>query len=124
MMYLMPGIEKGLGVAGIAGKDLTNTGIPSRQALAQRYCELNSRISQKQAMEWGGFYLAFLFFKNSVIIQGVAQRAKTGVASSAMANRVATLLPVVISMTQTILKETPPPASAIPTATTVNKSRL
>ena len=38
-------------------------------------------------MQWRGFYLAFLFFKNCVIVHGVSQRAKLGVASSAMASK-------------------------------------
>jgi hypothetical protein len=56
-------------------------------------------------LEWSGFYLAFLFFKNCVIVQGVAQRAKAGVASSSVANQVAKLLPMIIGMTQTMLDD-------------------
>jgi hypothetical protein len=60
-------------------------------------------------MDWSGFYLAFLYFKNCVIVQGVAQRAKGGVASSAMAKQVAALLPKIIELTEMILLEHPPP---------------
>lgn len=99
------------GIAGIAGMDLQGTGIPTRQKLIQLYCHRNLRIPQQQAMEWSGFYLAFLFFKNAIIIQGVAQRAKAGVASSASANKVAKLLPSILHMANKILLQSPPPES-------------
>jgi len=38
-----------------------------------------------------------------VIVQGVAQRAKAGVASSAKANEVAKHLPLIIRMAQTLI---------------------
>jgi len=73
-------------------------------------------IDSMTAWEWSGFYLAFLFFKNCVIIQGVAQRARTGVASSAVAHQVAQLLPTVIQITNTILERYPPPIAAVSSA--------
>lgn len=85
-------------------------GIPSRFELLEEYCYRNPKVSLKEATDWSGFYLAFLFFKNCVIVQGVAQRAKAGVASSAIANRVATLLPTVLRITQEILEQYPPPS--------------
>lgn len=98
------------------GLDLKELGIPSRFELLRSYCNRNPAIPLKEAAEWSGFYLAFLFFKNCVIVQGVAQRAKAGVASSAIAIRVASLLPTVLRTTQEILQQYPPPA--------VNQSRL
>ncbi len=92
-----------------AGLDLKALGIPSRTQLLERYCSLNQEISFKEATEWSGFYLAFLFFKNCVIVQGVAQRAKAGVASSAIANRVSALLPTILRLCQEILQQYPPP---------------
>lgn len=95
------------------GLDLERLGIMSKDNLLRRYSLHNYAISLRQAREWMGFYLAFLFFKNCVIVQGVAQRAKTGVASSAVAHKVASLLPVVVSLTQDILIHYPPPINPL-----------
>jgi aminoglycoside phosphotransferase (APT) family kinase protein len=103
MMYFMP--DNTVGISGIAGLDLDSLAIPSRSRLMSMYCQSRPNISNKEAWEWSGFYLAFLFFKNCVIVQGVAQRAKAGVASSSVAHEVAKLLPVIIQLTQTILDQ-------------------
>ena len=93
------------------GLDLYELGIPNRFALLEAYCDRNRVVSLKEATDWSGFYLAFLFFKNCVIVQGVAQRAKAGVASSAIAGRVAALLPTVLRICQEILEQYPPPTT-------------
>jgi len=93
------------------GLDLKDSGIPNRFELLAGYCDRNPPVSLKEAVDWSGFYLAFLFFKNCVIVQGVAQRAKAGVASSAIANRVASLLPTVLHICQEILEQYPPPTT-------------
>jgi hypothetical protein len=93
----------------MSGLDLKDLGIPDRFELLKEYCDRNLNVSLNEAVNWSGFYLAFLFFKNCVIVQGVAQRAKAGVASSAIASRVATLLPTVLRITQEILQQYPPP---------------
>jgi aminoglycoside phosphotransferase (APT) family kinase protein len=111
MMYFMPQQEN-RGITGIAGLNLASLGIPNRFALLQKYCDCNPTIPLQEAQEWSGFYLAFLFFKNAVIVQGVAQRSKAGLASSAIANRVAFLLPTIIEMTTSILREHPSPPSS------------
>lgn len=111
MMYFMPP-DQGLGIAGLQGMDLGRLGIPERPDLLRQYTQCNPALSLQQAQEWMGFYLAFLFFKNCVIVQGVAQRAKAGVASSAVADRVASLLPMVVDLTQQILDQYPPPTLA------------
>lgn len=108
MMYFIPQ-DKGLGIAGLLGMDLEDLGLLSRQELLEKYVAQNESISLREIQKWFCFYLAFLFFKNCVIVQGVAQRAKAGVASSAIANRVADLLPTLISMTTQLLRECPPP---------------
>jgi hypothetical protein len=95
----------------MSGLNLKEAGIPNRLALLNGYCDRNPNVSLTEATDWSGFYLAFLFFKNCVIVQGVAQRAKAGVASSAIANRVALLLPTVLRTTQEILKQYPPPTN-------------
>lgn len=109
MMYYIPQ-DKGLGIAGLLGLDLENLGLPLREELLKRYAAYNPLISLPETKSWFGFYLAFLFFKNCVIVQGVAQRAKAGVASSAIADRVAGLLPTLIAMTKQLLREYPPPS--------------
>ncbi len=141
MMYYMPDIERGWGVAGLGNINLHGTGIPTRDEIISSYCKHGQRRSQQtlqkvpnhrpmtqptissqtvprspafansdEAKAWAGFYLTFLFFKNCVIVHGVAQRASTGVASSATAHRVAELLPEMIRLMNMIWKEFPPPA--------------
>lgn len=105
MMYFMPR-SSNTGISGIAGLDLKVHGIPSRKELLRMYCDARpGEVASAEAREWSGFYLAFLFFKNCVIVQGVAQRANAGVASSSVAHRVAKLLPTMIGMTQSLLDE-------------------
>lgn len=133
MMYFMPEIDKGWGIAGLGGMDLRGTGIPTRDEVLSKYCIYSqyhyqtlkqllpppaSAVSLSlnihpangdEAKAWAGFYLSFLFFKNCVIVHGVAQRASSGVASSAMAHRVAKLLPVMVQLAWKIWDEYPPP---------------
>lgn len=101
MMYFIPR-RSNTGISGIAGLDLDDYGFPSRMQLLQVYCDKtqNREITFRDAKEWSDFYLAFLFFKNSIIVQGVAQRAKTGVASSSAAHDVGKLLPRLVGMSQ------------------------
>lgn len=103
MMYFLP--REGVGISGIYGLDLESLAIPSRSHLLDMYCSFRPNISYSEGMKWSRFYLAFLFFKNCVIIQGVAQRAGSGVASSSVADKVAKLLPAVIAMTKSILDD-------------------
>mmetsp|Transcript_16991 Transcript_16991/g.24694 ORF Transcript_16991/g.24694 Transcript_16991/m.24694 type:complete len:123 (+) Transcript_16991:283-651(+) len=94
-----------------SGIDLKGTGIPTRRELLSLYSGANPKLDQGQIMSWRGFYLAFLFFKNCVIVHGVKQRASLGVASSAMAKKVGTLLPTMVGMTKEIWNKEPPPNS-------------
>mmetsp|Transcript_24074 Transcript_24074/g.29648 ORF Transcript_24074/g.29648 Transcript_24074/m.29648 type:complete len:405 (-) Transcript_24074:2011-3225(-) len=105
MMYYVPHVKENWGIAGIAGMELSGTGIPTRTVLLQSYCRYNLNIDKRKVMSWRGFYLSFLFFKNCVIVHGVAQRAKLGVASSAVAAKVATLLPMMVTMTRNVWEE-------------------
>ena len=113
MMYFMPGLKEGLGIAGLGGIELEGTGIPKRMELLTLYAHANthSGMDVEEIMAWRGFYLAFLFFKNCVIVHGVKQRASLGVASSSMAQKVATLLPKMVDMTREIWDLEPPPVS-------------
>jgi aminoglycoside phosphotransferase (APT) family kinase protein len=134
MIYFMPSIEKGWGVAGLGDMKLEGTGILTRPQVISTYCQYHDNYHDKarqskerlttdtnmttpvdcnEAMAWAGFYLSFLFFKNCVIVQGVAQRAESGVASSAVASKVAGLLPEMVRLTKHILKEFPPPKSQL-----------
>lgn len=113
MMYFMP--REAPAITGIAGMDLPSLAIPSREQLIEMYCRSSSLESYypiQEAKQWSGFYLAFLYFKNCVIVQGVAQRSNNGVASSAMAKQVAALLPNIIALTQKILEDLPPPQNS------------
>jgi hypothetical protein len=111
MYYIPP--DQGFGIAGLLGKNLEELGLPTQQDLIQMYYQkalsFFPHSSLGEINEWFGFYLAFLFFKNCVIVQGVAQRARAGVASSAVANQVGALLPTMIHMTQELLRRRPPP---------------
>jgi aminoglycoside phosphotransferase (APT) family kinase protein len=123
MMYYIPRIAKSVGIAGIGGmEDMAALGIPSRRQIVQSYCRSNPSlpVNVATAWEWSGFYLAFLFFKNCVIVQGVAQRAAAGVASSAMADQVAQLLPTMLHLTRQILDSHAPPVAD----STATRSRL
>jgi aminoglycoside phosphotransferase (APT) family kinase protein len=127
MMYFIPRKAKSVGIAGIAGmEDIAALGIPSRRQLVQSYCRSNPNlpVTVTTAWEWSGFYLAFLFFKNCVIVQGVAQRAAGGVASSAVADQVAQLLPTILHLTRQILASHAPPVVVDSTATAMTRSRL
>lgn len=101
MMYFIPR-QIDAGISGIAGLDLNNSGIPSRRQLLRVYCDkiTDKNVTFGEATEWSAFYLAFLFFKNCVIVQGVAQRAQAGVASSSSAHDVGKLLPQLVGMSQ------------------------
>jgi hypothetical protein len=125
MMYFTPGLKEGFGIAGLGGIPLDGTGIPKRNELLKLYTHLLlsparsltspfKGLDANQIMAWRGFYLAFLFFKNSVIVHGVKQRASLGVASSAMAKKVAVLLPTMVKMTEQIWESEPPPVNNTP----------
>lgn len=117
MMYVTPKL-KAVALAALSDfseSDLRALGIPTRRELVNHYCASRhpgaTLLSFDQVWAWSGYYLAFLFFKNSVIIQGVAQRSRTGNASSAAASEVAKLLPMIIRMTKSLLSSHPPPSS-------------
>jgi len=106
MMYYV-GQSVKVGIRGIDGLDLQSLGLPERMDLIRMYAGTNTTISSEEATDWSKFYLAFLFFKNCVIVHGVKMRAKAGVASSAQAKAVAALLPKMTQITRTLLDEVP-----------------
>jgi aminoglycoside phosphotransferase (APT) family kinase protein len=112
MMYYMPNIHEGFGVSGLQGLDLSQTGLPQTVTklwalYAQYYNEFPSSSPQPllphEIESCWAFYLAFLFFKNAIIVQGVAQRHLIGVASSSKADKVASLLPRMIDLVNAFL---------------------
>jgi aminoglycoside phosphotransferase (APT) family kinase protein len=123
MMYLMPRQHHLTAISGVAGLDLAALALPTRNQLWKMYCQQERRnfFLWDDIQPWVGFYLAFVTFKNAVIIQGVTQRAKAGVASSAHAEEVAKAFPVVVQVAQSILDtEVAPSLSSLP----VDNSRL
>jgi len=106
MMYYV-GQSVQVGIRGIAGLDLQSLGLPERTDLIRMYAAANTTILPREALDWSKFYLAFLFFKNCVIVHGVKMRAKAGVASSAQAKAVAALLPKMVQITRALLDEAP-----------------
>jgi len=114
MMYYMPNAHEGFGVSGLEGLDLSKTGVPRTVSqlwamYAQCYNEFPSSSLQPllphEIESCWAFYLAFLFFKNAIIVQGVAQRHLIGVASSSKADKVASLLPRMIDLVNTFLSQ-------------------
>ncbi len=65
-------------IRGLAGLDLEALGIPSEQALLERYCQ---HTGMARIDDWP-FYLACSFFRLAAICQGVKKRAIDGNASS------------------------------------------
>jgi len=76
MNFRLPA-DKGIS-KGLAGIDKAACGIPSEQALIDRYCEQRGL----SAIDNMNFYLAFSFFRLASICQGVYKRAISGNASS------------------------------------------
>lgn len=118
MGHHLPKAKEGFGVSGLLGHDLEKMGIPVEYEMLRLYSEFDGFAKEKPQnvlstyrilMAWHGFYLSFLFYKYSVIVQGVAQRLKTGDNSSAAASNVVSLLPKLIHMAQATFKERPPP---------------
>lgn len=75
-------------IPGLRGKDRAALGIPSEEAIVQRYCQLRGI---GEIAHWN-FYLAFGYFRLAAIAQGVKKRALGGNASSAQAHRVGGLV--------------------------------
>lgn len=66
------------GIAGMAGINRTDLGIPSDEAYIERYCERTGR----GGIENWNFYVVFCFFRLAAILQGVKKRGLDGNASS------------------------------------------
>ncbi len=84
-------------MAGLLGAELgwDATGVPTEEELVAAYCARTGRSYPLR--EWP-FCMAFWFFKYATIAQGVAARAKRGVASSAQAAAVGAMAPLLMGM--------------------------
>ncbi|MGH6921313.1 MAG: phosphotransferase family protein [Geminicoccaceae bacterium] len=71
---------------GVMGLDLEALGIPSEQDYVARYCRRTGRADGITP-----FHLAFSMFRFAVIFEGIAARARTGIAASADAEEVGKL---------------------------------
>ncbi len=79
MTWQMP--EIGIGSIGLAGKPLTELGIPEEEAYIEAYCRRTGRTGIANR----NFYSAFNFFRLAAILQGIAGRVRDGTAASAHA---------------------------------------
>ena len=70
------------GIAGLAGLDRTELGLPSDEDYIAAYCQ---RTGRSGIDNWP-FYMAFCFFRIAAILQGIKKRAQIGTASSAEAD--------------------------------------
>jgi aminoglycoside phosphotransferase (APT) family kinase protein len=75
--YLPPGAGRGL-----AGFDLTGTGIPSVKDYIAMYCQ---RTGRRGGIPHFEFYMAFNMFRMAGILQGIMKRVVDGTAASAQA---------------------------------------
>lgn len=105
--YYMPRVEPSSGKKanfsqGLMGAELEGSGVPTEAELLAHYCRLVGRPYPDS--HWS-FYLAFLFFKLCVILHGIAARSAQGIASSAMAGRAQSMVPVVASVARMKMEE-------------------
>ena len=70
------------GIAGLAGLDRAELGLPSDKHYIAAYCQRTGRSS----IDNWPFYMAFCFFRIAAILQGIKKRAQIGTASSAEAD--------------------------------------
>jgi len=87
MNWVMPAEQRG----GLAGRDLSDMGIPTQEEAIARYCAATGRQGLPQT-DW---YFAYNLFRLAAILQGIAGRIRDGTAASpqamAMAQRVVPL---------------------------------
>lgn len=90
MMYRMPSRI----VAGLAGLNLSGTGIPSEEEYLAAYC---ARTGQAD-MPGYGYYMAFNFFRLAAIFHGIKGRVIRETAASAQANERVAVLPELMAL--------------------------
>lgn len=87
MAWQMPDI--GIGSTGLAGKNLSELGIPDEDTYIAQYCDRTGR----DGISHRNFYSAYNFFRIAAILQGLAGRVRDGTAASAHADRAADAVP-------------------------------
>ncbi len=87
MAWQMPDI--GIGSTGLAGKNLSELGIPDEDTYIAQYCDRTGR----DGISHRNFYSAYNFFRIAAILQGIAGRVRDGTAASAHADRAADAVP-------------------------------
>ena len=86
---LMNWVTEPEGRSGVKGLDFERLGIPTMQAMAERYCAATGRDSMPD-LNW---YFAFGLMRLAVIVQGIKKRVIDGNASSAHAAEMAKKVP-------------------------------
>ena len=71
---------------GMGGLDLAALGIPAEVHYIGQYCERTGLATPRQLLQDWNFYMAYNMFRIAAILQGIAKRAQTGIASSADAH--------------------------------------
>src|SRR3954451_22005353 len=89
MQWMMPAD----GAAGLAGLDLATLGIPSLNAIVERYSE-RSGVPVAAKLDW---YFAYNLFRLAGIVQGIKKRVIDGTASHARAAEMAARVPMLAS---------------------------
>lgn len=87
--FLMAWVTEPEGRMGIMGLAGAQSGIPTMEAVVERYCEATGRAGVPN-LDW---YFAYNLFRLTGIVQGVKKRLIDGNASSARAARTAARLP-------------------------------
>jgi aminoglycoside phosphotransferase (APT) family kinase protein len=67
---------------GIGGLNLAALGIPAEQDYISSYCDRTGLAVPEQLLADWNFYMAYNMFRIAAILQGIAKRAESGIASS------------------------------------------
>jgi aminoglycoside phosphotransferase (APT) family kinase protein len=86
--YYIPSVSVDIPFGGL--RDIQPLPIPSKEDVARAFCRNTRRSYPIHGLD---FSIAFSFFKNAVILQGIAARVLTNQASSAQAKQYAQLFP-------------------------------
>ena len=81
--FLMSWVTQPEGRSGVMGRTGSETGIPTMEAMVERYCAATGRDGVPD-LNW---YFAYNLFRLTGIIQGIKKRIVDGTASSAQAER-------------------------------------
>ena len=87
--FLMSWVTQPEGRSGVMGLTGPDTGIPTLEAMAARYCAATGRDGVPD-LDW---YFAYNLFRLTGIVQGIKKRIELGTASSAQAERTVARLP-------------------------------